>query len=217
MSGGFSQREQRVVSKKASAGLVIYRRSGAATEVFLVHPGGPFWQAKDLGAWSIPKGELTPDEDPLTGARREVREETGLDVSGEFRPLVPLRQPSGKIVHAWAVEGDCDPARITSNTFSLEWPPRSGSVQAFPEIDRAAWFSLDQAGERITKGQRGFLDQLRQLLDQAGGVPIADARRARMGTTTAQRTQPPAARVSSRASRGARTAPGLGAPRRARR
>jgi predicted NUDIX family NTP pyrophosphohydrolase len=157
------------VGRKASAGLVIYRRRGAAAQVLLVHPGGPLWQGKDLGAWSIPKGELAPDENPLTAARREVAEETGLDISGEFRPLVSLRQPSGKTVHAWAVEGDCDPARIRSNTFPLEWPPRSGRVREFPEIDRAAWFSLDEARDRITKGQRGFLDQLRQALGAPGG------------------------------------------------
>src|SRR5262245_6766434 len=156
------------VSRKASAGLVIYRRRGAAIDVLLVHPGGPFWQAKDLGAWSIPKGEFAPDEDPVAAARREVAEETGLDVAGELRPLVPLRQPSGKTVHAWATEGDYDPARITSNTFRLEWPPRSGRVQEFPEVDRAAWFPLDEARERITKGQRGFLDQLRQALGASG-------------------------------------------------
>jgi predicted NUDIX family NTP pyrophosphohydrolase len=151
---------------KSSAGLVLYRRGLLAGEVFLVHPGGPFWQAKDLGAWSIPKGELAPDEDPLDAARREFTEETGLDISGEFRPLAPIRQPSGKTIHAWAVEGDCDPAAITSNTFSIEWPPRSGTVRKFPEIDRAAWFALDEARERITKGQRGFLDQLRQWLER---------------------------------------------------
>ena len=152
------------VVRKSSAGLVIYRRRLGAGEVFLVHPGGPFWQAKDLGAWSIPKGELAPDEDPLDAARREFTEETGLNISGEFRPLASIRQPSGKTIHAWAVEGDCDPAAITSNTFSIEWPPRSGTAREFPEIDRAAWFALGEARERITKGQRGFLDQLQQLL-----------------------------------------------------
>lgn len=151
---------------KRSAGLVIYRRRLGACEVFLVHPGGPFWKAKDLGAWSIPKGELEPDEDPLGAARREFTEETGLDISGEFLPLTPIKQPSGKMIHAWAVEGDCTPAAITSDTFSIEWPPPSGTVGEFPEIDRAAWFALQEAHERITKGQRGFLDQLRQLLGQ---------------------------------------------------
>ena len=149
---------------KSSAGLVIYRRRLGACEVFLVHPGGPFWKTKDLGAWSIPKGESAPDEDPLGAARREFAEETGRDIPGEFQPLPPIRQPSGKTIHAWAVEGDCDPAGIKSHTVSIEWPPRSGTVRAFPEIDRAAWFALDDARERITKGQRSFVDQLRQWL-----------------------------------------------------
>jgi predicted NUDIX family NTP pyrophosphohydrolase len=144
----------------------MFRRRLGAGEVFLVHPGGPFWQAKDLGSWSIPKGELAPDEDPLDAARREFTEETGLDISGDFQPLAPIRQPKGKTIHAWAVEGDCDPAGITSNTFSIEWPPHSGTVREFPEIDGAAWFSLEEARKRITKGQRGFLDQLRQRLGE---------------------------------------------------
>jgi predicted NUDIX family NTP pyrophosphohydrolase len=132
--------------------------------VFLVHPGGPFWRSKDLGAWSIPKGEFTPDEDPLDAARREFAEETGIEVTGDFVPLAPIKQPSGKTIDAWAVEGECDPAVIRSNTFGTEWPPHSGRVQQFPEIDRAAWFAVDEARGRITKGQRGFLDQLLHLL-----------------------------------------------------
>jgi predicted NUDIX family NTP pyrophosphohydrolase len=151
---------------KFSAGLMIYRRRLGGFEVFLVHPGGPFWKAKDLGAWSIPKGEFAPDEDALGAAKREFTEETGLDVSGSFLPLMPIKQPSGKTIHAWALEGDCDPAAIRSNTFSMEWPPRSGTVREFPEIDRAAWFALDEAQQWITKGQRRFLEQLRQLLGQ---------------------------------------------------
>jgi len=152
------------VTAKPSAGLVIYRRRRGACEVFLVHPGGPFWKTEGRGAWSIPTGEFALDEDPLGPARRALVEETGLDISGEFLPLTPIKQPSGKTIHAWAVEGDCDPAAITSNTFSIEWPPRSGTVREFPEIDRAAWFALDEAAERITEGQRGFLDQLRRVL-----------------------------------------------------
>jgi predicted NUDIX family NTP pyrophosphohydrolase len=151
-------------SSESSAGLVIYRRRAGAYEVLLVHPGGPFWKAKDLGAWTIPKGEFGRDEDPLDAAKREFAEETGLDITGDFRPLTPIKQPSGKTIYAWAVEGDCDPAAIRSNTFSIEWPPRSGAVREFPEIDRGAWFALEEAGERITKGQQGFLDQLRHLL-----------------------------------------------------
>jgi predicted NUDIX family NTP pyrophosphohydrolase len=168
---------------KSSAGLLIYRRRPGALEVFLVHPGGPFWKNKDLGAWSIPKGELAPGEDPLRAARRELTEETGLEISGTFRPLAPVRQSSGKWIQAWAVEGDCDPASITSNAFSVEWPPRSGVLREFPEIDRAAWFGLDEARERIIAGQRGLLDQLAQWLgsdarETTSGVPRADEARA---------------------------------------
>lgn len=146
--------------KKLSAGLLLYRRRGDVLEVFLVHPGGPFWAKKDLGAWSIPKGELAEGEDPLAAAKREFTEETGFPIEGEFRPLKPLRQPSGKTVAAWAVEGDCDPAELRSNTFEMEWPPKSGKRQAFPEVDRAAWFSIEEARERILAGQAPFLDEL---------------------------------------------------------
>jgi predicted NUDIX family NTP pyrophosphohydrolase len=154
---------------KRSAGLLVYRRRSGACEVFLVHPGGPFWQSRDLGAWSVPKGEFTPDEDPLDAARREFVEETGVEMSGDFLSLVPIRQPGGKTIDAWAVEGDCDPTTIKSNTFAVEWPPRSGHVREFPEVDRAAWFVIDEARERITKGQRGFLDQLHALLGGDSG------------------------------------------------
>jgi len=149
---------------KHSAALLMYRHRRGVLEVFLVHPGGPFWAKKDAGAWSIPKGEYNPPEDPLAAAQREFQEETGLAVAGEFIPLTPLRQPSGKIIHAWAVAGDCDPGAIRSNTFSLEWPPRSGIQQQFPEVDRAAWFTLEAAREKIIKGQAGFLEELRQWL-----------------------------------------------------
>lgn len=157
------------VPGKRSAGLLVYRRRVGACEVFLVHPGGPFWQAKDLGAWSIPKGERSPDEDPLAAARREFAEETGIEMSGDFLPLVPIKQPGGKTIEAWTVEGDCDATAIRSNTFATEWPPRSGRVQEFPEVDRAAWFAIDEARDRIIKGQRGFLDQLCQLLGRGAG------------------------------------------------
>jgi predicted NUDIX family NTP pyrophosphohydrolase len=149
---------------KQSAGLLLYRVRQAAPEVFLVHPGGPFWAKKDTGAWSIPKGEAEPDEDLLARARREFTEETGFAVDGEFRPLAPVRQSGGKIVHAWAVEGDCDAAAIKSNTFDLEWPPRSGRVQAFPEVDRAQWFALAAAREKINRAQLGLIDELERLL-----------------------------------------------------
>jgi len=129
-------------------------------EVFLVHPGGPFWAKKDKGAWSIPKGLFEPGEDPLEAARREFHEETGHAVSGEFRALMPLKQPSGKVVHAWAVEGHIDEKSIKSNMFSMEWPPRSGKEQSFPEVDRGGWFTLRIACEKILPGQRGFLEEL---------------------------------------------------------
>jgi predicted NUDIX family NTP pyrophosphohydrolase len=148
---------------KHSAGLLMYRRR-EKLEVFLVHPGGPFWAKKDAGAWSIPKGEYRPGDDPLAAARREFREETGFSVAGEFIPLTPIKQPSGKIIQAWAVEGDCDAGAIRSNTFTLEWPPRSGHQQEFPEVDRAAWFTLTAAREKIIKGQVGFLEELERLV-----------------------------------------------------
>lgn len=141
---------------KTSAGLLLYRRNGSALEVFLVHPGGPFWAHKDDGAWSIPKGEFEPSEDALAAARREFTEETGFTASGDFLPLTTLKQPSGKIVHAWAVQGDCDPALLRSNTFTFKG-------REFPEVDRAAWFSLAEARRKILPGQVGFLDQLREI------------------------------------------------------
>jgi predicted NUDIX family NTP pyrophosphohydrolase len=149
---------------KQSAGLLLYRIRQGAPEVFLVHPGGPFWAKKDAGVWSIPKGEAAPGEDLLARAQREFTEETGFAIAGEFRPLAPIRQSGGKIVHAWAVAGDCDAATITSNTFDLEWPPRSGRVQAFPEVDRARWFGLAAAREKINPAQRGLIDELERLL-----------------------------------------------------
>jgi predicted NUDIX family NTP pyrophosphohydrolase len=149
---------------KQSAGLLLYRRHQGVWQVFLVHPGGPFWKAKDLGAWSIPKGEFEAGEDPLEAAKREFREETGLVIEGDALVLAPIKQTGGKLIHAWAMEGDCDPGAIRSNTFSIEWPPRSGRVRQFPEVDRGEWFGLDDARERLTKGQRGFVDQLRALL-----------------------------------------------------
>jgi len=147
------------MAKKQSAGLLLYRR-GKDLEVFLVHPGGPFWAKKDLGAWSIPKGEFSESEDPLAAAQRELTEETGFSVNGAFRALQPVKQSGGKIVHAWAVEADCDPQKIISNTFALQWPPKSGRVQTFPEVDRAAWFSISEAREKINSGQAVLLDQL---------------------------------------------------------
>ena len=129
-----------------------------------MHPGGPFWARKDDGAWSIPKGEFEDDEDPLDAAKREFEEETGSAPSGDVIPLEPLRQSSGKIVYAWAVRGDFDPSTLKSNTFSMEWPPKSGRQQEFPEVDRAAWFSIEEAGRKILKGQAALLRQLREKL-----------------------------------------------------
>jgi predicted NUDIX family NTP pyrophosphohydrolase len=130
----------------------------------LVHPGGPFWSKKDLGSWSIPKGEYTSGEDPLEVAKREFEEETSFKATGEFILLTSRKQPSGKIITAWAFEGDCDASAVKSNTFLTEWPPRSGRQQEFPEVDRAGWFSISVAEEKIIKGQIGFLDELTQIL-----------------------------------------------------
>ena len=133
--------------------------------MFLVHPGGPFWTRKDQGAWSIPKGEFTT-EAPLDAAQREFHEETGFTACGDFRPLETIRQAGGKIVHAWAVEGDCDAEAATSNSFTMEYPPHSGRLRSFPEVDRAAWFPLAQAREKILKSQLPLLDQLETMLER---------------------------------------------------
>jgi len=145
---------------RKSAGLLLFRRTPAGVEVLLVHPGGPLWAKKDEGAWSIPKGEIDADEDPLAAARREFEEELGSTASGEFIALAPIRQASGKVVHAWAVEADFDPTTFMSGMFSMEWPPRSGRQQEFPEVDRAEWFSVDDARRKINNAQTAFLDQL---------------------------------------------------------
>ena len=149
---------------KLSAGLLLYRRRGKTLEVLLVHPGGPFWAKKDLGAWSIVKGEAEPTEDLLACARREFKEETGCTAEGSFLPLAPVRQAGGKEVRAWAVEMECDTGSIRSNLFEMEWPPRSGRRQSFPEIDRAEWFELAAAREKINKGQVALLDELEKLI-----------------------------------------------------
>jgi len=141
----------------------VYRRTDDGLEVLLVHPGGPFWQRKDLAAWSIPKGEFAPDENPLEAARREFQEETGFVAPGPFTRLEPVKQPGGKIVVAWAVEGDFDDAAVKSNTFSMEWPRGSGKRQEFPEIDRAGWFPIAEARKKILRGQLPLLDQLEAL------------------------------------------------------
>jgi predicted NUDIX family NTP pyrophosphohydrolase len=151
---------------KKSAGLLLFRQCPEGLEVLLVHPGGPFWARKDEGAWSIPKGEFDRPEDPLAAAIRECEEETGARPSGEFLKLEPLRQPGGKLVFAWAVRADFDPSSLKSNTYSMEWPPRSGRRQEFPEVDRAAWFGVESARRRILNGQAGFLDQLVAALER---------------------------------------------------
>ena len=149
---------------KTSAGLLLYRETFGSLEVLLVHPGGPFWNKKDDGAWSIPKGELEAGEDPLEAARRELAEETGASARGEAIPLGALKQSGGKIVQAWAVRGDFDPDLLRSNTFLLEWPPKSGRMREFPEVDRVGWFAMEIAKRKILKGQTGFLDVLQEKL-----------------------------------------------------
>jgi predicted NUDIX family NTP pyrophosphohydrolase len=150
---------------RISAGLLVYRRPEERIEVFLVHPGGPYWARKDDGAWSIPKGEPNDGEALLVAARREFNEETGqAPPAGEPRALDPVRQPTGKVIHAWMVEGDLDASAVTSNLMAIEWPPRSGRRVEFPEVDRAAWFDLDQARRKILPGQRPLLEQLARQL-----------------------------------------------------
>jgi predicted NUDIX family NTP pyrophosphohydrolase len=144
---------------KRSAGILVFRRTKSGLEVLLAHPGGPFWARKDDGAWTIPKGELAEGEDPLEGAKREFGEETGFDVTGEPVALEPVRQAGGKVVLAWAVEQAVDPAGFTSNTFSMEWPPRSGKRAEFPEVDRLEWFTVDTARRKILSGQLGLVEE----------------------------------------------------------
>lgn len=152
------------MAKRRSAGILLWRRRNGAVEVMLAHPGGPLWSKQDEGAWSIPKGEFEPGESAEAVAMREFREETGFGCEGELVPLAPCRQPGGKLVLAFALEGDCDAAVARSNLFSMEWPPRSGRMQEFPEVDRVAWFGLDAASRRIMPGQRPLLDELARLL-----------------------------------------------------
>jgi predicted NUDIX family NTP pyrophosphohydrolase len=149
---------------KQAAGLLLYRRGVNGLEVLLAHPGGPLWARKDHGSWTLPKGQFTDGELPLDAAKREFEEEMGSKPEGHFQPLGTLKQPSGKVIHAWAVESDFDVATVTSNLFQLEWPPRSGKMSEFPEVDRAAWFSIEEARAKILKGQQPFLDRLLALL-----------------------------------------------------
>lgn len=151
--------------KNRSAGILVYRRSAeGALEVFLVHPGGPLWKGKEAHAWSIPKGQLAPEEEPFAAALREFTEETGQSVSGEFLELSECRTPGGRVILAWAIEGEVDPAKVVSNHFEMEWPPRSGTRQRFPEVDRGEWFNLTLAREKIHQGQIPILDELGRLV-----------------------------------------------------
>lgn len=152
------------MSAKRSAGLLLYRRRAGILEVFLVHPGGPFWAKRDAGAWTIPKGEIDEGEDELAAARRETAEETGFAPEGDFMALPPIRQKAGKVVVAWAIEAECDPSQLRSNLFSMQWPPRSGRTAEFPEIDRGAWFSMEEARGKLLEAQLPLLESLQALL-----------------------------------------------------
>jgi predicted NUDIX family NTP pyrophosphohydrolase len=149
---------------KKAAGILLYRKKASTLEVFLIHPGGPFWAKKDENSWSIPKGEFLENEDALTAAKREFQEETGFSIEGPFTSIGSIKQSSGKVVQAWACEGDLDASAIQSNSFTLEWPPHSGKFQNFPEADRAEWFSLEMAHKKILKVQMPFLENLKRLL-----------------------------------------------------
>jgi predicted NUDIX family NTP pyrophosphohydrolase len=149
---------------KQAAGILLYRRGPSGLQVLLAHPGGPLWARKDYGAWTIPKGQFTENELPLDAAKREFEEEMGSAPCGEFEPLGTLKQPSGKVIHAWCAEADFDCAKVKSNLFSMEWPPRSGKMAQFPEVDRAAWFPIEEARHKILKGQQPFLDRLLTLV-----------------------------------------------------
>ena len=149
---------------RLSAGLLMYRIKDGTIQVLLAHPGGPLFRSKDEGTWSIPKGEPDSDEDRLFTAQREFEEETGFKPAGPFIPLKPIKQKGGKIVHAWAFEGDCDPVTIKSNTFTIEWPPKSGRQMEFPEVDRAEFFDLATARKKIKSGQEGLIEELESLV-----------------------------------------------------
>ena len=159
----------RTSSKMQSAGLLLFRQRDKNVQVLLGHPGGPFWSRKDQGAWTIPKGLIGPSESPLSAAQREFAEETGYRPGGEAIPLGSAKQPGGKAIHVWAIEEDWDPADLQSNTFEMEWPPRSGRRQSFPELDRASWFSIAEARLKILKGQAVFLDRLLEPIGPAEG------------------------------------------------
>lgn len=155
---------------RVSAGLLMYRHREGQWQVLLVHPGGPFFQKKDDGAWTIPKGEIASDEEPLDAAQREFAEETGVTPTGLFLALMPVKQKGGKTIHAWALEGDCDPHAIVSNTFTMEWPPNSGRQREFPEIDRAEFFDLDTAKRKINAGQVPLIDELEKIVSRGSAM-----------------------------------------------
>jgi predicted NUDIX family NTP pyrophosphohydrolase len=166
-----------MVPIKTSAGILLYRERGPRLEVFLVHPGGPFWKKKDAGSWSIPKGEYESNEDALEAAKREFTEETSFSADGEFLPLVPLLQPSGKLVSAWAVAGDVDASKLRSNTFWMPWPPKSDLQQEFPEVDRGGWFDMQSARRKLVPGQVPFLTELESIIARRGHTSdVADER-----------------------------------------
>jgi len=149
---------------KQSAGILLYRLKENKPEIFLVHPGGPFWRNKDEGAWTIPKGEFEDNEEALAAAKREFWEETGQNIDGGFTELQPIKQKGGKLVYAWALKGDIDAANINSNIFTIEWPPRSGRMSDFPEVDKAEWFDVETALIKINQGQIGLVEQLVEWL-----------------------------------------------------
>ena len=155
-------------STKQSAGILLYRVIDKVSEFFLVHPGGPFWAKKDSGVWTIPKGEFENDEDPLAAAKREFQEETGTLLSGDFLQLTPVTQKSGKVIFAWAVEGNIDPLKIKSNHFSMEWPPKSGSLKSFPEVDKGGWFNAETAMEKINPAQVSLIQEVMNKLSVTG-------------------------------------------------
>ena len=161
---GAAERKKPATRRNTSAGLVLFRRGAKGLEIFLAHPGGPLWKSRDIGAWTIPKGLIDEGEDPLAAARREFREETGIDASGPFLPLGTIRQKAGKVVHGWAWEGDADAAATTSNTAKIEWPRKSGRWVSYPEIDRCGWFTAAAAREKMNPAQAEFIDRLEELL-----------------------------------------------------
>jgi len=164
----------KIHNEKRSAGLLMYCYRNSKLEVLLVHPGGPYWIKEDIGIWSIPKGEYSEYEDPFNAAKREFKEETGYEAEGNFLLLTPRKQPTGKIISAWAFEGECDALAIESNTFTIEWPVQSGKLSRFFEVDRAEWFPINLAKKKILKGQVGFIDELCEMLKYDSSLEDAD-------------------------------------------